>query len=741
MRNEIFSHIEPDVINCDMFFNGVLGEATLPFIQEMEKFIVTKNVDIKSYSKHFLGLRLQQHFNDSDVNMAKMFAGLDNKEKLYLFEKMKREYIIAYKRRGVPVADLCSAFGFDYLSTYDQYMEIDEPVLDIAKQRRRVRFDGVEFPYFVARHIFVVGQSRGGKSVTVVKCTETCLANGWTVVDINDSNGRMETGAAAFSLFDKKFIDIIKDRWQDARIDNKATAQRMVNDIDTLGKVVMKYTDEEDRLKRAKVIYYHPLIRGIPERVPVMENFHIEFFVFSVIDFFEMVNNSRYRRIFKVFGEEITPTEETYLFQIKRYIENEGKLNVATFEYIIQLLSDFHSSNENVVITQGDGSSREYSFGDKTVLTLVRKLDRINSYGLFKPHTVDINGEMVVNPLLFDVAKIVKRKGIYNCLSVKWGPPDLKYFLVSYFIDTLMDLKRTSKVDENVVIMCRELFELAPPKPKEYEMMTFDSLKRVCAGGADLGVRLIADSQQFMQVSREIKRNIHGFIIHKVVDSTDKDEIRRSLSKHYFPSHYRDLISSLRVGESVFVYGNQASLVRIIPVSYMSKIEGTDTFSMLMAYCDEFVETAPLFNVGYKVAIDARGVDDVGVKFIMPAILKRNELVVSDMRTLRVLTGLAMVCRKRNFTTIRDVVGCTALLFPSSELITPVDIRDCLIGSREDSIKKFVIVDGDVKDLDKCLFSLDCNVFGYDDVSSLSNELFIELLISFGIEVGKYIGG
>jgi hypothetical protein len=50
MRNEIFSHIEPDVINCDMFFNGVLGEATLPFIQEMEKFIVTKNVDIKSYN-------------------------------------------------------------------------------------------------------------------------------------------------------------------------------------------------------------------------------------------------------------------------------------------------------------------------------------------------------------------------------------------------------------------------------------------------------------------------------------------------------------------------------------------------------------------------------------------------------------------------------------------------------------------------------------------------------------------
>ena len=106
-----------------------------------------------------------------------------------------------------------------------------------------------------------------------------------------------------------------------------------------------------------------------------------------------------------------------------------------------------------------------------------------------------------------------------------------------------MEYKRHSEIKENIALVCRELYEFAPPMPKGYEVVTFDILKRICAGGADLGIRLIADSQQVMQVSREIKRNIHGVIVHRIVDSADKDDLRKSLSKHYMPAEYRDLIS------------------------------------------------------------------------------------------------------------------------------------------------------------------------------------------------------
>ena len=727
------TNIEPTELNSDLFFSGELGHQSL--IDEMVRYLLTKTVDIKGYTKHYLGVILDIEHGFANSVGYDVFLKMSVLEKLCIYKKMKREYAAKYKASGVSSVDFARVFGFDIRSCGDLYDSIPTAEVFSARALRRVGFDGWEFPFAFARHFIIFGQSRTGKSVTLMKCGKICLDNGWVVVDINDSNGRMETGATVFSLFDEKFMNILKTRWREARIDSRANALRMVNDVEKLREVVLRYSDIED-LVGAKVIYYHPLVEGIPAEVPVSDSFKIEFFVFSVSDLFDMLDNSNFRVIFSVFGEELTDTELGSLSHIRRFLESEGKMDTVSLGEIVSILSDLHQSGDTITVPFVDGVTRTIDFSDKSVKGLIRKLDRVNDSGLFKPVKIIVDGKLVGNPDLFDVKKIVGRKGVFNCLSTKWAAPDLKYVVISFFIDRLMEMKRRSEIKENVALLCRELYELAPPQPKGLESLTFDSLKRVCAGGADIGIRVIADSQQVMQVSREVKRNMHGFVIHKVVDKSDKDDLRASLSRHYLPREYRDLFSELGIGEAIVVYGNTAVIVRIVPVHFMSKIEGTDTFSFLKVYCDKKILTKSLFDS------DRYGVIGVGdtfksVKsdFVYPRLLKKIGVTIDDDRTLKVLTAISMVCRKEQYATANDVLGCYGLIF-DREVITIDDIVRVFEDSKVKKFGKILLID---KIDGETVYSLNIDYFGYKDLKLLATELFAELGVGFSKDISGFL--
>lgn len=738
MKNSFHQGIHPNIFNVELFFNGELGNHEL--LREIEKYLVTKTVDIKGYSRHFLGIVLDEDYSGFSTMETEKFKQMSSYEKLEVFEKMMREYAAVYKAQGVHYVDFARVFGLDYRFTRTLYDSVLADEIFQSSSKRRTRYDGWELPYAWARHFGIFGQSRTGKSVTAVKISDVCMKNDWTIVDINDSNGRMETGATAFSLFDSKVTEILKTRWKEARVDSKTSAQRMISDIDSLRKVVSQYADLEN-VEGCNVIYYHPLVEGIPPVVPKTDRFRIEFFVFSVVDLFEMSNSSNYRRMFGVFGEELTDTDIGSLAHIKRFLESERKIETVSLSEVIRLISELHETKEEVAITYADGASRRVDFADKSVKRLINKLEKVNDVGFFKPAKILRDGVLVDNPDLFNVERIVSSKNTYNCLTTKWANPDLKYVVIAYFLDKLMELKRKSVIKERVAILCRELYELAPPKPKGLENLTFDALKRIFAGGADIGIRMIVDSQQVMQVSREVKRNLHGFVIHRIVDRSDKDDLRASHSKHYMPREYKDLISELGMGEAIVLYGNQAVILKVIPVHYMSKIEGTDTFSLLMVYADDKIETKELFSPDRYKSI---GMDKVAMTgkntALYPRLLKKIDVGLSDNNELQILTALSMILRKDEYASFEDVCGAVAVLYDDSpgkfSNLSTDEIHSYLVGDNSKRLSKFIIAD--IRE-DAFIITLDNEVFGYKTGRDVAMELFVELLVMFGLNVNEYL--
>ena len=488
-------------------------------------------------------------------------------------------YAISALSDGYTVYEFADRFGIDLRYAYWIYVRARTE--KTISKRSMTWFRGYEFPTTHAKHTVIYGVTRAGKSTTLARIAYVLTKSGWSVIDLFDT-GRLESVAWAFSLDDEELYRVLKRDWERVGIDDIKTRDRILSDIEAVRDAVEKYIPSEiGGHQRVKI--YHPLFAdtSLPETLPTIRG-RVEFVFYKIpfTAFFSSVAGNFINVLTRIFS--ITIPERNYLEYALNYLENEKDITVLTIGDLINLLEKWIEADKIKLVVGGE--EKTISVTKSTVVSLLRKLSQIASREMFAPENIIVEGEKVKNPFVLDIDGIVNERGIIHVMSYKWIRKEYAFLITTYILDYIMSAKRTSEMDKKVAILVRELAELAPSRGGHYLAgYSRHSLIEIFARGADLGVRVVADTQQILQLTREIKRNVHIVISHRIIDRRDKDELYASLKSADMYVDIRDDLSSLKVGEAIAIY-LEARKIKIIPPPYFIKPEGLDILKLVKRY-------------------------------------------------------------------------------------------------------------------------------------------------------------
>lgn len=587
-----FGEVEPSVLVGDIFFDKYdTAERMMDnsHLKELINYIITQEVDYKGWSGSYLGIQLSVGMTAYGRNLINDFLCKSVSDKIKVYNEMRARQAAGFQAKGLTVTDFAYEYKIPLVSAMYHYNNAFSSFSTYeGAYIRRIPYQGWRFPIESARHCLIAGASRMGKSVTLAKVIAMELEHGTTVIDLHDSGGRLESAAMSFSIFDEKFSSLVDSNWGSIGIDGFDTSRRIVGDIK---KVRSKIVDFYSEGSSFNVVYYHPLVETLPERIPVTDKLTFKFFTFGVGSLIRSLGDNVFSTIFSSLGEKLTDIEETFLSYAVANLKSKGSIEKVSLRDITDLLDVWHGSEGGVDVEIGD-ITRRIDFSGRKVMNLIRKIDMLHASGLFQPDFIisEESGELIRNPLVLDVSDICSRKGTLICFSTKWSNPDLRYIIIAYFIRELMEGKRFSKIKERVCLLSRELNELASFAPSGLEALTCDAIVDVVSRGSDLGVRFVGDCQQISQINRKIKRLIHVYLFHRIIDSREKDDIVRSLSRYALPLDFKDDVSMLDVGECIAVYMNSFSKVSVVPANCMNKVEGLDILRLVEEYSNSYVD-------------------------------------------------------------------------------------------------------------------------------------------------------
>lgn len=482
--------------------------------------------------------------------------------------------------------------------------------------------DGWNISLNRSRHQLIFGKTRTGKSVCYSRVMILCLDSNWTVFDLHDSGGRLECAPMIFSLDDSKLRSIVRNKWDDIGLDSESVSRRVLRDIRKLKERCDLYHDKDEYSSR-KVKYYHPYVHGIPDEVPDLDNLEFNFFAIGVSDLFDLLDSDVMDHFFDIFGESLSSKEKEMLHFVRAYFKSLGDTDksyrLMSLDDVVSVLAEWRDSEEEVSVPVGSGNRTvSMNFSDVKTMDLVRKISKIDELGLFQPSYFMEEGEVVRNDRIIDINSMLEDEGCVHAFTTKWARTELKYIIVSYILERIYKLKSRGVHGGNVFIGSREINELVPSRPKGIEFLTSRKFEKLISRGADLGIRVVGDAQQVMSVSRDFKRNVHVITTFRLTDSSEKDELKRSLSKYLVDDNFRERISYLSVGECFITSRSRAAYLNVIPPPTMSKIEGVDMMALLAEYADnDFIKVDKSdlgdtsFGITYEDDVDWK--DDDGV--------------------------------------------------------------------------------------------------------------------------------
>lgn len=583
----LFPSPEPTELIAPIFFDiydTVEKMSENSNLRDLLRYVATEEVDVKGWSGSYLGVLLSSGYTAYGRKRLVEFLRKSPLDKVRLYDEMRARQCSGFQARLLDIGEFVYLYK---IPLNDAQFHYDNAFSWFGTYRgahsRRIPYEGWRFPIEHVRHCLISGQTRMGKSVDLIKVMTMELNNGASCIDLQDSGGRLESVAAAFAIDDDKYLNLIRMRWRDIGIDSFETAKRIVSDILRVRGRVKQFYDGGNSFK---VVYHHPIVETLPDSIPITENLRFEFFAFGVSSLVRSLGDTVFSEIFATLGDKLNPTDETYLTYAFNHLKALGNIEISSLKDISDLLTVWNDSKDGVQVEFGD-VTRNVNFSGKNVMNLIRKVDSLHLTGLFQPDFVMENGELIRNPLVLDVVKMCSEKGVLNCFTTKWANPDLRYIIISYVVREVMEGKRLSKIGERVSLFSRELNEIAPYMPKGLERLTRDAVVDVVSRGADLGVRFVADCQQLSQLDRKVKRMIHVYLIHRIIDSREKDDIVKSLSRYSLPVEFKDGVSLLDIGECYAVYGGAFAKVKVIPANCMNKVEGLDMIRLLGIYSDE----------------------------------------------------------------------------------------------------------------------------------------------------------
>lgn len=602
--NEIrVEEIEPNIANCETLFdpNFMPVIKNYTWWKEMMEYSLSGEVESRGWVDNYLGMKIERQFSRKGLGRREDFIKSSVEEKLNTYETMRINQAKVFKRNGATVYNFAENFRMPVESAKDYYEEAGD-VSQISRtlnlSQRNIEFDGYVFPISHSRHCLAVGSSGSGKSVTTMKIMNMCRKEGWTILDAWDSRGRMESLFTAFSLYDEKMIRTIRDD-KDNVIADAGKRKEFLEDIRKLRRISEEYNLGEET---NKVVFYHPICKGLPKQLPKLRNVEWRPFCFGLADIFEAFEEVSGSQVISAFtGGQLNEKQARYIFYALRILKTKKDLQRATIDDLAELISKW--GEEKKVSFTFSGIKLDVDFKSGDIEELMHALVILKETGLVQPNMILRNGEYIINPLVMNLLNIVKQNEKIHVFSTKWATGEISYVQVSFIINKILELKQRSETTAKVAIVCREINEICPATPKGIECVTKDSISDLGARGRDINIRIIGDSQQVLQVSRELRRNIHYYFVHRITDSREKDEIKNSLSQWILPMGFKDTVSEMKTGGCYAISEDETSLVQVIPSPCMVKIEGLDFITFATKYAEnKTIDTEEILRTGESLS-------------------------------------------------------------------------------------------------------------------------------------------
>jgi len=250
---------------------------------------------------------------------------------------------------------------------------------------------------------------------------------------------------------------------------------------------------------------------------------------------------------------------------------------------------EFYTLIERVVQSLKQGvikfDEEEIPIGDRrSVFPLVRRLYELQQLGIISSAT---------DPRCIDFKQVLADKGqitsftVYQIASIR-----IRYGIWAYLLRKILDTKRVNVGLPRTVLFIREVRNLAPAKLGVFAdaVYTRRNLARVAREGRDVSIRLLVDSQRFLDVDIDVRSQLEFLILLRLYF----DDIQEATKSVFMDWSTQLKIQRLERGVGCFIGRGRYRYPVSVPVSLSKhKQEGEHLFQVCELYGVPLLEYKP----------------------------------------------------------------------------------------------------------------------------------------------------
>jgi len=237
-------------------------------------------------------------------------------------------------------------------------------------------------------------------------------------------------------------------------------------------------------------------------------------------------------------------------------------------------------------------SGESIPLGDKrAVFPMVRRLSELERLGIISsaedPRCIDFK------QVLADKDQITSFT-VYQIASIR-----IRYGIWAYLLRKLLDTKRIARALPRTVLFIREVRNLAPAKLGVFSdaVYTRRNLARVAREGRDVSIRLLVDSQRFLDVDIDVRSQLEFLILLRLY----YDDVVSATSSVFMDWSTQLKIQRLERGVGAWIGRGQFRYPVHMPVSWSKhKAEGEHLFDVCERSGVALLEYEPEKFLGYS---------------------------------------------------------------------------------------------------------------------------------------------
>ena len=219
------------------------------------------------------------------------------------------------------------------------------------------------------------------------------------------------------------------------------------------------------------------------------------------------------------------------------------------------LIRNIMSQLRKGIITLGEDT---VPLGDRRVLyPIIRRLHELDSLGIVTAAS---------DPRCLNLPKILRNREVITSFSVfNIGSVKMRYAVWSYLLRKILEVKRLEWNLPRTVLFIRECRNLAPSKLGVFTdaVYTKRNLARIAREGRDASLRLLVDSQRFLDVDIDVRSQLDFLILLRLYF----DDIQSAIQSVYMDFQTQYKIQQLQRGVGCFLGRGRYRYPVQLPVS------------------------------------------------------------------------------------------------------------------------------------------------------------------------------